>query len=228
MRTIKIFIKDTLGTSQALKEQLEQIPFESTEYRLNYVAIEDASLPLERISYQEIGDGISLYYQFEDQIDEENDPRTLMQFAHAHEVLIRRQLEQSEQFKSRLRSSIQETLHHLKQEARPLVRTIREEVKPAVRDVWSNVTSYFSSNKQQPTLFNAPERKRYYDRIAKSELIVGVVGGLLSVGIGFLSPLAAGIIAFAALLLIGAAIYHKTKAKDFDHESRFEQLSTLQ
>ncbi|ARG97263.1 hypothetical protein [Legionella micdadei] len=87
--------------------------------------------------------------------------------------------------------------------------------------------SSFISPSYQPTLFSFESAKDRYNRKAAVEFIAGGVVGLLSISLFLLEPVTASILALAAVILIFAALYNLSKAKQFDeyhHNNATESL----
>lgn len=228
MRNINIVVKDNLDKSHSLKHLLEGMPFNSEEYRLTYQDINETDLPLEHVAVQEIGEGITLYYHFDEQLDEKEDGAKLLEFANSHKKLVREKLATEPQFQSRLKSNVTTAIDALTEEAAPLVETVKQEVKPAFKAVYDNIVARFKGKQYQPSLFAAADRKDYYNKQARNELIAGVTLGLLCIPVALFLPTAVtAILAVAAIALIGAAIYHKTKANQVENVEKYEPIPQM-
>ncbi|KTD29818.1 MULTISPECIES: hypothetical protein [Legionella] len=226
---IKIFVKDeSENNSPALRGLLEEIQLDSDEDQVTYHDISETELPLENVVFQEIGQGITLYYQFDEEPNEENNSSKLLEFASSHKNRIVSKLETNEHFQPRLKSNLETVYNAVREEATPIFATIKKEVAPALGGVWNSVTAYVRGGQYQPTMFSAEQRKNYFNKQSRNELIAGVTLGLLCIPVALFLPTAVtAILAVAAIALIGAAIYHKTKANQVENLEKYEPVPQM-
>ncbi|KTC93042.1 MULTISPECIES: hypothetical protein [Legionella] len=192
------------GANKAKKEELQQLlkanPQPDSEHDLHITTADEFHAPRGRHCLQIEEDGVQFNYFFNASVNDER--KKLDQFVNSHTAFIQNQLITNQDFQSNdLLKGMFETVK----------KGFTEHVVPSAGVVAEGVTSHWNGTN---TMFSAPKLKQ----LAKAEFILGATAGLLSIGIGFLSPLAAGILAVAAVLLVVAAIYHQTKANGLESE----------
>lgn len=189
------------GANKAKKEELERLltanPQPDSEHNLQITTADEFHAPRGRFCRQIVEDGVQFNYFFNAPVNDEREQ--LDQFVNSHTEFMQNQLTTNNEFQ--ILEGMFETVR----------KGFTEHVVPSAGVVAEGVTSHWNGTN---TMFSAPKLKQ----LAKAEFILGATAGLLSIGIGFLSPLAAGILAVAAVLLVVAAIYHQTKANGLESE----------
>jgi hypothetical protein len=192
------------GATETIRNELQRLlnehPLPDAKHELHITTAEKFDGPQGR-KVVNIEDGeIQFHYFFSARVD--NEKQQLDEFVHAHTVYVQEQIIANQQFQS---NTLLTGMWHT------LTDGFKNHIVPSAGVVADGAKSHWNGTN---TLFT----KSQYNRLAKAEFVLGATAGVASIVLGFLTPTIAAIIAISALLLIAAAIYHKTLAKGMEPE----------
>lgn len=201
MRVNLVLTGATETKRNELQRLLNEHPLPDAEHELHITTAEEFDGPPQGRKVVNIEEGeIQFHYFFDDRVNYEE--RQLNKFVNAHTAHVQEQITANQQFQSnQLLAGIWQTL----------TDGFKNHIVPSVGVVAEGAKSHWNGTN---TLFTKPQ----YNRLAKAEFVLGATAGVASIVLGFVTPVIAGILAIAAILLIAAAIYHKTLAKGMEPE----------